>query len=451
MLCELAARNRARFPLRACVSGDGGRWTYGDVYELATQFAQGLSLRGVCRVGVHLSDSKELIAAFIALDMLRVQAYLFDRERSTEHVRALCKEQAVPLCLTDDTSDDEPPFVHVARIPSAVILSRPTHGATPGQVVLWTSGTTGTPKSAVHTWRSLLGPLREHERFYGSRWMLLFALTRFAGIEVFLQAFVNGGCVTILNDRSMSRIVEHLGKEQITHISATPAFWWKLLLETMPEQRKGLSLAQITLGGEWASQPLLTALRQAFPSARITHTYASTEAGLCFAASDGLEGYPVESIERNPRGVHVQIVDEELWIASPHAMQADVTGERAPRGWVPTGDVVAWRDGRLMIVGRKAGCIQVAGYKFYPAEVEREIRQVPGVLEVWVCGVPSSIVGQVVQAHVVPEPGRSIDELRCSILRHCATTLPRHHMPHLMTFVSEIPMAASGKAVGRHG
>ena len=159
----------------------------------------------------------------------------------------------------------------------------------------------------------------------------------------------------------------------------------------------------------------------------------------------------MEVVKQNSRGVQVRVIDGELWVASPHSMRGYLKKEVTCDGWIPTGDLVELRDGRLFVLGRKEGVINVAGNKVLPVEVERVIRSVPGVLEARVYGARNPITGQLVRADIVPVPGESTEELRGSILRECSLTLRPYEVPRLLEFVEQIPAAVSGKAASNHG
>src|SRR5690606_28394717 len=78
-------------------------------------------------------------------------------------------------------------------------------------------------------------------------------------------------------------------QHSVNAVSATPSLWRQLM---MTAQLSTLPLQQITLGGEIADQPLLDTLAALFPTARLLHIYASTEAGVGFAVADKRAGFP---------------------------------------------------------------------------------------------------------------------------------------------------------------
>ena len=137
----------------------------------------------------------------------------------------------------------------------------------------------------------------------------------------------------------------------------------------------------VRLSGEIADQAVLDSLKARFPDAAIGHAYASTEAGVGFEVTDGLEGFPASFIggarpggnagggwrAADPLAAHRQ----PLMSAARDTLMKD--------GWVDTGDMVELRGERYYFAGRRGGIINVGGLKINPEEVEAVINRHPGV------------------------------------------------------------------------
>ena len=205
--------------------------------------------------------------------------------------------------------------------------------------------------------------------------------------------------------------------------------------------------ASSRLGGEAVDQLLLDRLRERFPEAQIIHIYASTESGACFSVHDGREGFPVAFLESNELSVRLIIVDGELFVESPHAMRGypRLEGSPRPSGPLATGDLVEVRGDRVYYVGRRSERINVGGNRVHPEEVEMKILEVPGVCTARFFGAASSLVGQIVRAEVVAEPGSDQEHVRKRILAHCRSGLAPYKVPRLLTFVDCLECTAAGK------
>jgi acyl-CoA synthetase (AMP-forming)/AMP-acid ligase II len=180
--------------------------------------------------------------------------------------------------------------------------------------------------------------------------------------------------------------------------------------------------------------------------------------GVCFSVNDGLAGFPATFLNDPNLPCDLRIgEDGELEIRSRRAMlgylerqtstkaSANAAENRPTSDWFPTGDLVEQRADRVFFVGRKSETINVGGQKVYPADVEQCIGGVPGVQQVRVSGMPSSLTGQLVKAEVEPVLGVDRETLRREILAACRGRLARHQSPASIEFVDHLPLSQSGK------
>jgi acyl-CoA synthetase (AMP-forming)/AMP-acid ligase II len=199
----------------------------------------------------------------------------------------------------------------------------------------------------------------------------------------------------------------------------------------------GLHLEQATLGGEPVDQRVLDQVREAFPTARVSWIYASSEAGASIAVHDGIAGFPVEWLDRRmPGRPGLSVVDDELVIDSPKRGEGISASLR-------TGDRVEIRDGRVLIVGRLASDeINVGGAKVSAAHVREVLLDHPGVTWAAVKGRRAPLVGTVVAADVVAEPGVTEAELA----RYAAEHLAEYAVPRRFRLLDSIPLKESLKS-----
>lgn len=322
---------------------------------------------------------------------------------------------------------------------------------TPGAATKWimaTSGTTGTPKLVAHNLVSLTRSLKRGSRGTQFRWALLYDPCRFAGLQVTLQALIGGSVLLSAPTEDMKASVDFLRRENCTSISATPSMWRKLLLA---EETSTLDLRHITLGGEIADNKTLEQLRVMFPAAKITHIYASTEAGVGFSVSDGKAGFPVSYLDTVP-GNRVELkVDPSgvLLIRGQDFQQSYVSHTPAladADGFVNTGDLVEIKGNRVLFLGRGNGCINVGGWKVMPEEVENVLRDCPSVIDVRVYGKSSPIVGSIVVAEVVKTKEAEVAELKALLMQLCQARLEAFKRPAVIKIVDYISLTDAGKA-----
>jgi acyl-CoA synthetase (AMP-forming)/AMP-acid ligase II len=397
------------------------------------------------RIALKLRDPLDLLTVLTALDG-QVEAILLLSY-------ALAQETAIDLaraarCTIFVADEFDGSVDGITPMPLVDVLG--SHRQEAPVVTQWlmtTSGTTGLPKIVPHTLQSLARSVYRFKAEDHPTWGLLYDPTRFAGLQVVLQALIGGGqLVAIDTTTALSDQITALVHHSCTHLSATPTLWRRLMM--VPGHAR-LPLRQATLGGEIADQMTLNAVRAAFPAARLSHIYASTEAGVGFSVTDGVAGFPRSYLETALGNVRLQIRDDILWLRPP--MTALVPGsphvEIDAEGYVRSGDQVRFGDGRVQFLGRENGMINIGGVKVYPETVEAVVKTVPGVALVQVSSKRSPVTGALVLAEVQLESGVEPDVIRSLIQEACRAQLDREAVPAIIRFVENFKINAAGKLI----
>lgn len=308
--------------------------------------------------------------------------------------------------------------------------------------LLPTSGTTGTPKLVAHTFATLTRSMTTRRIGDDYTWGSLYSLRRFAGLQVFLQSWMSG-TLLILNEEGadlhdvLSRFIA-LG---CNALSATPSMWRKLAMLPLFDR---LDLKQVTLGGEIIDQGVLDMLAKRFPGARITHIYASTEAGVGFAVRDGRAGFPSDYLRQPPLGIAMRVDEQShLWFGTKLVESLEAGTENV---WIDSGDVVETQADRVRFLGRANGSINVGGNKVMPEEIESVIKELPNVAFVQVRARKSAILGSLVEAAITPMPGIVMDAaFKKQVIAHCRARLDGFKVPAFIVAAEAIQLTASGK------
>lgn len=392
-------------------------------------------------VGICIADPAQLIETLVALDGRIPKLVLLSHALAPAVVDQLVEMAGCTALISDrgDLSNRMPPEQ------SWVILPGPDCET---QWLMTTSGTTGLPKLVPHSLHSLSRTVQRANSSPPPRWGLLYDPTRFAGMQVVLQALIGGGVLVAPDMRgSLQEQIAFLRDNGCTHLSATPTLWRRIL---MAPGFDTLSLRQVTLGGEIVDQPVLDRLRAAFPSARMTHIYASTEAGVGFSVTDGKAGFPVRYLDGDAPGCSLKAVDEVLWLRPPASAKRRLSGtgiEVDQEGFIRSGDQIRLTEDRAYFLGRDNGMINVGGVKIYPEAVEQTIMAVPGVNLVRISSKKSPIAGALVVAEVMVADDADPVALKPAILTHCRATLEREAVPAIVRFVQNMELNAAGKLI----
>jgi long-chain acyl-CoA synthetase len=334
-------------------------------------------------------------------------------------------------------------------------------------VLMFTSGTAGTPKAAMLTHGNLLANL-DQARGHGSRpddvALGVLPLFHIFGLNVALGATLYAGARIVLIERfDPASAATSIARWGVTVIAGPPNMWasFAALPDVTPEQFRTVRLA--VSGAAGLPDTTRRAVRERL-GLELAEGYGLTETAPTVTSSVG-GGIRPGSIGRPARGVAVRLVDEdgddvepgdpgEIWVRGPNVFRGywnDPTASAAALtadGWLRTGDVaVADEDGYLYLVDRIKDLIIVSGFNVYPAEVEEVLVEHPGVAAAAVVGVPHPHTGDAVKAFVVPVDGASLEE--DEIIAFCSSRLARYKCPSKIEFVDAIPQSASGKVARR--
>lgn len=443
LLLERAAAESPDHP--AVVTGEGTT-SYGDLLAAARRVAAALRADGITRFAVVEPDARRILqllagAALAGSEPCQYQADIAPAELA-DQAAALGHDVVVTR-----RSDLAGSFRVVD--PDELERSDGPHPTAPGAaqpLLIRTTGTTGVPKAARHDWSVLGRTVARVAPKPQQRWLLAYGPHQFAGLQVLQHVAASRATLVAPFPRQPHDGLVALTSQDVTCVSATPTYWRFLLAEARSRQATLPALEQITLGGEAIPGDLLEDLRAAFPEARISQVYASTEFGSVASVRDGRPGLDAASLhsEANPTA-NLRVQDGELWVRAGAGMLGYV-GAPADAGpddegeWHRTGDLVEVVDGRVLFRGRTSEVINVGGVKVHPLPVEERISALPSVAAARVFGRANRLTGAIVAVEVVPvggPDGADLDALRGQV-RDAVSDLPRAWQPRSVTFVEAI-------------
>ncbi len=395
--------------------------------------------------------------AILELDGVARRLTILPPDVDRGHLPALIADAEIDAVVIDGEQSAE--FANLAAVvactPNLVPVAQRPPDRFPTEWILLTSGTTGVPKMVVHSLAGLSTAIAFQAETEPVVWGTFYDIRRYGGLQILLRAVMGGASLVLSSagEPAADHLVR-LGRHGVTHLSGTPSHWRRALMSPSISQ---ISPRYVRLSGEIADQPILDALRAAFPRASIGHAYASTEAGVGFAVNDGLAGFPAAYLDGVSNGVQMKVVNGSLRIRSP-GNASRYAGSRGATlidgdGFVDTGDMVERRGDRCFFVGRKGGIINIGGLKVHPEEVEAVINRHPQVHMSLVRPKRSPFTGAIVIADVVLKSPckRAEDEsgVKDDILKLCRGALPRHKVPVAISFVPVLAVAATGKLARR--
>jgi long-chain acyl-CoA synthetase len=342
-------------------------------------------------------------------------------------------------------------------------------GATDTAVILYTSGTTGSPKGAELTHANLA-------RNAGVVRTDLFRLTPgdviFGGLPLFhafgqtctLNAAVaSGACVTLLPRFAPEQALQILDAHRVTVFEGVPTMYVALLGHPDRAAYDTSALRLAVSGGAAMPVEVLRGFEEAF-GCHVLEGYGLSETSPVASFNHPDRPRKPGSIGTPIRGVEMRLVDKEgdevpqggvgeIVIRGHNVMKGywrrpQDTAKAIPDGWFRTGDMGRVdADGYYEIVDRKKDMIIRGGYNVYPREIEEVLYEHPAVAEAAVIGLPHPALGEEVGAAVVLKPGAGVTagELR----DHVKSQVAAYKYPRAVWIVDELPKGATGKIVKR--
>jgi long-chain acyl-CoA synthetase len=335
-------------------------------------------------------------------------------------------------------------------------------------VILYTSGTTGTPKGAELTHANLKGNCETACSLFdlGSDGVVLGALPLFHsfGQTCAMNATVNaGGTLTLIPRFDPVKALEIIERDRVNVFEGVPTMYGAILHAPERERYDCSTLQMCASGGAAMPVELLRGFEQAF-GCKVLEGYGLSETSPVASFNHPDRERKAGSIGTPIRDVEMRVVDEdgkevavgevgEIVIRGPNVMKGywnrpDATEEVMRGGWFHTGDMAKVdEEGYFFIVDRKKDMIIRGGYNVYPREIEEVLYEHPAVREAAVIGLPHDELGEEVGAAVALKEGESTteDELREFVKGQVAA----YKYPRVIWFVDELPKGPTGKILKR--
>ena len=339
-------------------------------------------------------------------------------------------------------------------------------------LMLFTSGTTGYPKMAMHSYKYALGHYVTAKYWHLCEQDGLHFTISETGWgkalwgKLYGQWLCEGAVFTYDFDRfDSAKILPMFAKYGITTFCAPPTMY-RMLIKQDLSQYDLSSIRHATTAGEALNPEVFYQFEKA-TGLRIAEGFGQTEMTLGIAnllgtqLKPGAMGKPVPGygidlvdVDGNPvaDGVNGEIVIHTEPKTSPGVFLGYYLNEEATKnvwhdGMYHTGDL-AWRDedGYYWYVGRADDVIKSSGYRIGPFEIESTIMELPYVLECGVCAAPDEVRGQVVKACIVLVKGyEGTEELKKEIQNYVKLHTAPYKYPRIVEFRTELPKTISGK------
>jgi len=336
--------------------------------------------------------------------------------------------------------------------------------------ILFTSGTTGSPKAGIYTHRRLsqTWDCFSREMCTSRHDRVLIAAPMYAGLGMnfAIGTLYLGGSALIVHRFDPEVIIKAIDKHKPTMTPLAPTMYY-ILNEAYEKTSGDMSSVRTCLSlGSSLTPPVRGMIQKLFPSGEIYELYGSTETGptVMLHPEDGgrhivENGRIIYSVGQAVMGVKVRLLDDDgndvpigevgeiykknllgtcVYYKNPELTASIYRGE-----WLTANDLGRQdKDGHVYIIGRKKDMIVTGGLNVYASDVEEVLSRFPNIGMLAVVGFPHEKWGEAVTAVI---QGREADYSVDALKQHCKENLADYKRPREFVFVDALPLTPSGK------
>ena len=412
--------------------------------EAIARVAGGLRARGVRRgdvVSWQLPNSDDVVLLYRACWLLGAIAGPIHHQAGEAEVARMLGVLDPTVVVEPGPLPNGPPVVESAARPSDLA------------VALFTGGSSGAPKTVLHTHRGLAHKTSTMVAVHGLRRgdavLMPAPLAHVSGLLNGLLVPGAAGMRAVLMARwDPERALELIETQRISFMVGPPTFFIQLMAASGFTHERVGSLRLVSSGGSGVTPSFVTEATERL-GARVKRSYGSTEAPTVTSSTSRDSSRRARETDGRPVGQCQLSVapDGELLLRGPElfAGYADPAETRAAtiRGWFATGDLATVDDhGWLAIVGRKKDLIIRGGENIATAEVEDALVAHPAIREAAAVGYPDDVLGERVCAFVISDGQFDLEECRQWF---AARGIARYKTPERVLHIDAFPVLAAGK------
>ena len=457
------AQRRARAP---ALAWQGGGLTWGQLQERVQSTAHGLAQRGVKRgdvVAIQLPNSPEFVISYLAVCRLGAVLCTLHMPYRGAEIEALMRHGGARLaiCPADRKELFGGKAICFSEIQQEKALEppHPFPEAADPFLLLYTSGTTASPKGVPHAYRTMLANARlgapEHGLDSRDRVLSAAPFSHLYGLYSLHCAWAVGACTVLLPAFSPPELASAIENLKPTALWTAPAHMAACRAAGLVDRHDWSSLKLAIVSGSSAPPELMQFLQEKLAACAVTQLWGMTElqAGLYTRPGDPAAVSAASSGRPSP-GTEVRLsAENEVQVRGVPVFAGYLDNEPANRdaftadGWFRSGDLGEMDGaGNIAITGRTKDVINRGGVKFNPAEVEMLLDSHPRILQSAIVPMPDPVLGEKACAFVTLRSSQeiSLQEIVDYLL---AKNIAKNKLPEKLVVVAEMPLTPTRKVI----
>lgn len=489
-LITLAEENLQSFGEYSCLIFEDTAFTNRQMLHTANSLSQGLKAHGIKagdKVVVMLPNCPEVLIGYQGI--LRCGAVIVPvisllTEKELSHILINCEAVAI-ITSSDIFLKNAAMLKSIATLKQIIIADgdapegtisyrsllannsdKPAHQAIKEDdlaVILYTAGTTSTPKGVMLTHKNLYSNALSSAASHGTKatdiTLVALPLSHSFGITTMNKAYKYGNLHILMRRFQPEVAFQLIEKYKVTDFPGVPAMFTMMLNSKDAAKYDLSSLKKCLSAGSPFPLANMTAFQQKF-NCQVFEGYGLSEASPAVATNYHDRPIKPGSIGQPMPEVQVRIVDDrmqdvpvgvagELLVKGPNVsagyykLPAE-TAKTFVNGWLCTGDMAKMdEDGYLYLVERKKDLIIRGGFNIYPRDIEEVLYKHPAIQDAVAIGVPDPVMGEEVKLYIVLKEGKAAAAEE--ILSYCQERLAKNKLPKYIEFIKAIPRNPMGK------
>lgn len=301
-------------------------------------------------------------------------------------------------------------------------------------IIVFSSGSTGEPKAAIHDFTNLLNKFKVERKTLRTIIFLLF--DHWGGINTLLYIFSNAGLIGVPVERSPDKVCKFIEKYKIELLPTTPTFINLILMSRAYNEYNLSSLKIVSYGTEAMPGSTLKFFHNLFPKIKLKQTYGLTELGVMRTKSKSSDSL---WLKVGGEDYKTKVIDNTLFIKAKCSILGYLNAESPfdKDGWYNTGDKIEQDGDWIRFLGRESEIINVGGQKVYPTEVESVLLEINGVKDAVVYGKKNPLMGEIVVANVKVDELNNNKKFTSLIKKYCRGKLDKYKIPVKINFTQK--------------